>query len=166
MREIKFRAWDRRLKKIVYLDRRTFLHIDTSGWYFTNDKNTNGEEIIPTCYDNSYLLQYTGLKDKNGKEVYEGDVLLRERDGESQHSQPAEGNVHVYDYYVVEWKNQGFNFRSRKVEVQNFNGKPWMTYESDNPMTFHNWLNKEPNISGLEIIGNVYENPELLTDEL
>lgn len=112
--------------------------------------------------DPATVGEYTGLKDKNGVEIYEGDILLREWDGMSQHSQPPEGNIHLYDYYTVEWKKQGFNFRNRRVEVQNFNGKPWMTYEYDNPMMFHSWLNDEPKIDNLEVIGNIYDNPELL----
>lgn len=53
MREIKFRAFDKE---------KGMLHYD-------------GIFNSPNFFDNSNLMQYTGLKDKNGKEIYEGDVI-------------------------------------------------------------------------------------------
>ena len=56
MREIKFRAWD--------IEKKQMLHIHT---LFLKNK----DEICPP----GILMQYTGLKDKNGKEIYEGDIV-------------------------------------------------------------------------------------------
>lgn len=59
MREIKFRAWAIASREMFYPDA-------NDGWEITNGKITP----LP----NTVLMQYTGLKDKNGKEIYEGDI--------------------------------------------------------------------------------------------
>lgn len=64
MREIKFRAWHEAVK--IMID----LHMITP---FALNINTDGL-FIPFS-DGIHLMQYTGLKDKNGKEIYEGDIV-------------------------------------------------------------------------------------------
>lgn len=68
MREIKFRAWDTELKMMVYENEQTG---DTG--YETNPvKAVN--TIINEDYAEYIWMQYVGVKDKNGKEIYEGDI--------------------------------------------------------------------------------------------
>lgn len=89
----------------------------------------NVEGIIETIAKN----QFTGLKDKNGKEVYEGDVL-----------------VGLGDTYHVEWDKDEARWL---LIYYDEHGTQWAN-------SFHLGDNKD-----LKIIGNIYENPELLEEK-
>ena len=71
MREIKFRVWNPRDKKI---------HYDITGFEFYNDGTMSGVFIDGAFFllEEVELMQYTGLHDKNGKEIYEGDIVEKE----------------------------------------------------------------------------------------
>lgn len=70
-REIKFRAWHKDLKKMFKIGQIT---LEKGTWNFEpNDRDFIGMSIP---YQPSFvLMQYTGLHDKNGKEIYEGDIV-------------------------------------------------------------------------------------------
>jgi len=115
MREIKFRCWRISIKEMY--PPASIWKMNLWGCDFTDD-------II--------LMQYTGLKDKNGKEIYEGDILKSKDCG---FRPKATKNL-------VEWDEELSAF---------------MPFAYDLSDDGSNWIDRE----SMEIIGNIYENPEL-----
>jgi uncharacterized phage protein (TIGR01671 family) len=132
MREIKFRAWDKRINKLFY---------DFSKVLFA---------LSSMEYDDFILMQYTGLKDKNGKEIYEGDIVERTR------NKDLIGKIIFYPCYgwSAIWKYKNPTNEQRK----DF----FLTCTiADNEFKEGKWIWK----TEVEVIGNIYENPELLGDK-
>ncbi len=124
MREIKFRAWLKEKKimgEVLGID---ILHKEI---FFSN------EDV--DCYEHTdlkdiELMQYTGLYDKKGKEIYEGDIIkLRANHGIGIIRYSDEWGAFVVEY-----------IKTRPLVVLGMN-----YYKED-----------------IEILGNIYENPELL----
>lgn len=134
-REIKLRAWEHLRKKWIY-GKSLCLRFDE------NDK------MSAVFYDNEgneaylRLYEYTGLKDKHGKEIYEGDVLSDDC-----------GELHEVVFGKLPLDKSGDCVCTYEAFYCKCYGKLGQApfYECQN---IGEWM---------EIIGNIYENPELLT---
>ena len=97
--------------------------------------------------------QYTGLKDKNGKEIYEGDVLRY------NYRLPEDvSRVSLNDFFgVVEYHTKILEIRWENDETL-FVGFILKGKEG----TGGDWFTSIPDIKDIEVIGNIHENPELV----
>lgn len=126
MREIKFRAWHK--KGNVMSDVGSMIGLDVEDikhrFKYVAARHPVGEDSYTWQWNNIVLMQYTGLKDKNGREIYEGDIV-KDHDGK-----------HIYKVVYNMW---GFELQTPQGHRVGQLPTAW-----------------------LEIIGNIYENPELL----
>jgi uncharacterized phage protein (TIGR01671 family) len=123
MRTIKFRAWNKEDVK---------MYSPCSMVSNFNPENCSYDSETKTCI----YMQFTGLFDKNGKEIYEGDIVV----APNYYYQPDDGsNPNVLS--KVEYKNGGF----RTPDI-----------------SFTEVLDEKECEEVYEVIGNIYQNPELL----
>lgn len=120
MREIKFRAWFPKKMEMKMIDLDEQLH-DVTEW--------------SVAERDGYIMQYTGLLDKNGKEIYEGDCF-------------SVNNPTTKTRYGVCWVVYNHSFGRYELEDNIQDGEFDFNYFARNG----------------KIIGNIYENPELLKD--
>ena len=121
MKEIKFRAWMEDNKSLIFLSATAFGDLV--------DNHKKGFE----------LMQFTGLKDRKGKEIYEGDIVTWFADGINKKA-------------VVEWANNGGWIANRFDKVSECSP---LIYN------FQSFIPISRNKFDGEVIGNIYENKEL-----
>ena len=150
MREVKYRLWCKEREEMI----------DIRKMYFEN-----GELVVVSCVDHDsdfayfpedndhVLMQYTGLKDINGMEIYESDILRVWRDDEYTPNRDSGGGIVDYDCESgfsqigkVGFEGCSFDYST----IKTLNGRHEDIYL---PI---DWLDN------YEVIGNIYENPELL----
>jgi hypothetical protein len=103
-----------------------------------------------------HLMQSTGLKDKNGKEIFEGDILkFNDEWAEYCYEGYVDGSVEGINYVEVVRSEACFEFGKTK-----FPDSSLFILMEDERLNFKDLIKSED--FGFEILGNIYENPELL----
>jgi uncharacterized phage protein (TIGR01671 family) len=120
-REIKFRVWKQDISIMCY------------GY----------EHYISDAEQNNYpLMQFMGLKDMNGQDIYDGDILQCE---------------YIPSYFAVEWNNEASCYDWYVMTETKKLGASFAKAIEDAPIK-----TKKPLCQIIEVIGNIYENPDLL----
>lgn len=128
----KFRAWLKEEKRMTdvhemtFIDGEVYLISDITGFY---------------AYEEFKLMQSTGLKDKNGKEIFEGDIVRYKYDNTNTFTEAVTYDEVLGGFGLVDNDAQGgciFTFGELSEDIE---------------------------FTSLEIVGNIYENPELLEGE-
>lgn len=147
MREIKFRVWSPEYREMFY--RPELYAIFYSATLPPREKDVSCKLTDGGFHDDydygddgggAILMQYTGLKDKNGKEIYEGDIVKGDWGGE--------------EIFKVHWAQDGWRAEGKK-RLRGWGDHPakWVDH----------WIGSIAcGLANHEIIGNIYENPELL----
>ena len=138
-REIKFRAWDgqtmRDVRSIHNVHSQVNVHADLCT---VKDDPLSNKAVISSHYTEYnlklHLMQYTGLKDRNGVEIYEGDVIK-----------------YITQYYGNKREHQKVVGWIDDMQDDSFGEPLSMGYR------FHG--------GDIEVIGNIYETPDLLTNK-
>lgn len=140
MREIKFRAWLTNENKMYDFDLN-----DSMGDHFNR---------LDYGYGKYELLQYTGLLDKNGKEIYEGDIIRTVKPGECVPNRDSGGGIIDYDFIEPEERTCYVEFFAATFATKEVKSKA-----NDNFYAPLDWIIHDEQV---EVIGNIYENPELM----
>lgn len=136
-REIKFRVWD----------------ITAHRYIEVYDMDPEGEWVHVAQGDQLYLVnsplktefvleQFTGLHDKNGKEIYEGDVVIYSGDSDITYSLPGEVSIGPYFTHAQEFHH--FGVRVKRIDMN------------------EGYFGLCDGVEDYVVIGNIHENPDLL----
>jgi uncharacterized phage protein (TIGR01671 family) len=144
-REIKFRVWDDDNKKFIFKNELF------SGGQAKFTLNLKGElDYIKDSFDGqkdpNYLFQqFTGLTDKNGAEIYEGDIVQF-------------GFFALNDHHITFDKN-----KNKEDDITTVIWQHSVQWDFSKLEELRENIESNPDVVGVQIIGNIFQNPELLT---
>lgn len=152
----KFRVWHHELGRLMSVKCMFFQDSEIEEFEL-NDTLMN--DYITAYPDEIELMQSTGLFDRNGKEIFEGDILkFNDEWNEYCHEGYVDGSVEDVNYVEVVRSEICFEFGKTKYPDSSL-----FILMEDEQLNFKDFIKSED--FEFEIIGNIYENPELLEDK-
>lgn len=143
MRTIKFRAWNKKAKSMEY-----DFDISSQGDVFKINMFETVEQKDWT------LMQSTGVFAKNGQEIFEGDICKR-----SLQDKNYKDSEKWCDYWLIEWLPRTSGFTTTYIGKYDVFSKQFQP-ERALPNSYSQRFNEMD-----EVVGNIYQNPELLTPQ-
>ena len=146
-REIKFRVWLKEKKKMVIVE--TIDFSEKSIQCLEKNEIIDAYLLRTTFLEDVELMQYTGLKDSEGYEIYEGDIVEFDDVFEDEYGEACDG----FNRAVVKFENGEYTLTD---------------FLDENSQTFESVEDRNTSFKTLiesieaKVIGNIYENPELL----
>lgn len=148
----RYRAWDKEFKEMVQVDALVFEEQIIKATY----KNGN---VVKEDLKNYVLMQSTGLTDKNGKEIFEGDILkFNDEWNDYCYEGYIDGSIEGINYVEVERETTCFSFGETKTSDSSL-----FYLINDEHLSFKELIEDEG--FEFEIIGNIWEDGELLDVE-
>ena len=135
MREHKYKAWDIEKKRFWTQEEMT----EIGGYYYTYGVTSQEGRFE--------LVEFTGLKDKTGKEIYEGDIVTYSTAWKRMMEEAGSKHSGKKGKEIIVWNEFGFMTQQPEFFDTNVGGR-------------YLWLLK--NDKDLEVIGNIYSNKDLL----
>ena len=141
MREIKFRAWHAQNKEMVYFDKDKLCNDAHQRQHLCDLMRGDHGDV---------LMQFTGLQDSNGTDIYEGDLLRRPATSSYEESNFNCFEVFYHDNEFIGGHNVGFCINRMHTQGNSAGGRGYKF----SPESITN--------NGLIVVGNIHENPVLL----